>query len=469
VISTNNDPAGAVKASSDSASLTVIPIAQAALAEHAAEIRRLGKRVIGDVLEIGRRLAEVKKQVGRGDFLPWIGREFGWSEDTAERFIALHVLQRQVPQVAETNLPISALYLLAAPSTPPEVPAKIIERAEAGEALKVSDVRSAIEEAKPIKSNTARPQPLTEEQKAADRAAMRDRAEAMKAAPDDGVEKMKAARAAAEAETTPTDNIKVETKTEVETSIEADDPAVGGFTTAVAELVRLTRKQPVKRFAKTAIGTGDLAYISQFLGELATLLDPTTTPPPTNAKGRDVETEPSVEPPVQASDGNTLSAPTPDFAARVADLVATFPADGGIPPFLLRTSTEPPSVPQDASQPLPPAPLVPRDLTPTPPSPAPALATPPLPATPPAPSRTQVAAHYLPAHRDPWPANWKKLDAAELVEPLTHLRELFVVPIFETMVHAETLNDGDGLLEVLRKADRAEHRASAPSAAGAHP
>src|SRR5262245_35174593 len=48
------------------------------LAEHAAEIRRLYKRGVGDVTEIGRRLSECKKLVGHGNWLTFLEREFGW-------------------------------------------------------------------------------------------------------------------------------------------------------------------------------------------------------------------------------------------------------------------------------------------------------------------------------------------------------------------------------------------------------
>jgi hypothetical protein len=123
---------------------------QGVLDEHAAEIRRLGKRVIGDVLEIGRRLTEAKKQLGRAGFLPWIEREFGWSEDTAERFIALHALQRTLPQLAETSLPISALYLLASSSTPPAVE-EVIAKAQAGERVSVAEVKATVERHKDAK------------------------------------------------------------------------------------------------------------------------------------------------------------------------------------------------------------------------------------------------------------------------------------------------------------------------------
>jgi hypothetical protein len=62
-----------------------------------------------------------------------LDREFGWSEDTAERYMALHRLNGQIPQVAEFQIPISGLYLLAAPSTSEEARIEAIERAENGE------------------------------------------------------------------------------------------------------------------------------------------------------------------------------------------------------------------------------------------------------------------------------------------------------------------------------------------------
>jgi hypothetical protein len=50
------------------------------LAENAAAIRTLTKHVIGDVIEIGRRLSDCKKCFGYGNWLPWLQREFSWSE-----------------------------------------------------------------------------------------------------------------------------------------------------------------------------------------------------------------------------------------------------------------------------------------------------------------------------------------------------------------------------------------------------
>jgi len=49
------------------------------LAQNAQEIRKLGKRASADVIEIGRRLTEMKKLCGHGNWLLWLQREFGWT------------------------------------------------------------------------------------------------------------------------------------------------------------------------------------------------------------------------------------------------------------------------------------------------------------------------------------------------------------------------------------------------------
>ena len=120
--------------------------AAASLAEHAAEIRRLGKRVVGDVIEIGRRLIECQKLIPHGGWLPWLDAELGWSQSTALNFMRVCQLAlSKNANFADLNLPVSALYLLAAPSTPADVQDEIIERAGAGEIVKVVDVKNAIE------------------------------------------------------------------------------------------------------------------------------------------------------------------------------------------------------------------------------------------------------------------------------------------------------------------------------------
>jgi Protein of unknown function (DUF3102) len=121
-----------------------IPTTETILAEHAAVIRARGKRVIGDIIEIGRRLTEAKKIAGHGNWLPWLEREFGWSVSTADRFVQVYEnVGTKFVNMTNLDLPVSGLYLLAAPSTPENVRAEITERVATGEKITVADVRES--------------------------------------------------------------------------------------------------------------------------------------------------------------------------------------------------------------------------------------------------------------------------------------------------------------------------------------
>jgi antitoxin (DNA-binding transcriptional repressor) of toxin-antitoxin stability system len=123
------------------------------LVEHATAIRTAAKRTVKDIVEIGWRLTEAKKLVGHGNWLPWLEREFGWTEQTALNFMRLHELgQSNSKRVLDLNLPVSSLYLLAAPSTPEEARNEVIERVEAGEPVTVAEVKETIGRARPVRA-----------------------------------------------------------------------------------------------------------------------------------------------------------------------------------------------------------------------------------------------------------------------------------------------------------------------------
>jgi hypothetical protein len=117
------------------------------LAEHADEIRRLGKQTVENIIEIGARLTECKHICGHGNWLPWLEREFGWEETTAQRFMRVHALA-QSKSGNLPDLPVSAIYLLAAPSTPEAARSEIIERAKTGTPVSVAEVKAIIDTAK---------------------------------------------------------------------------------------------------------------------------------------------------------------------------------------------------------------------------------------------------------------------------------------------------------------------------------
>jgi Protein of unknown function (DUF3102) len=133
-----------VPSSQDLEALASTPV----LAEHAAAIKTLGRRVVTDVIEIGHRLTESRNICGHGYWLPWLDREFGWSDKTAENFINVYKLSSKFENFSNLNLPLSGLYLLAAPSTPPEARDQIIEQAKAGKSVPVAEIKKTIAEAK---------------------------------------------------------------------------------------------------------------------------------------------------------------------------------------------------------------------------------------------------------------------------------------------------------------------------------
>ena len=128
------------------------PAQQAILDKHAEAIRACGERVckrsLDELTEIGRHLAAVKKILGHGNWLPWLKREFGWSEDTAERYIALHALKRQIPNEQSLGLTITALAALGRSTTPPEAVEAVVEKVRTGERPTVNEVKATIKEAK---------------------------------------------------------------------------------------------------------------------------------------------------------------------------------------------------------------------------------------------------------------------------------------------------------------------------------
>jgi hypothetical protein len=89
-----------------------------------------------DVLEIGARLREVRNALYHGEWEKWLDVEFGWSNRTARRYMAVaKAFADKTDIVSDLPIDLSALYLLARPRTPPEVREQMIERAKLGERI----------------------------------------------------------------------------------------------------------------------------------------------------------------------------------------------------------------------------------------------------------------------------------------------------------------------------------------------
>jgi hypothetical protein len=128
---------------------TTNPVDSAAetLAEHAAAIRASAKRVFSEIVDIGRRLTDVHKQLRKDrEWLAWLETEFDWSDQTARRFMHVYDLSRDTRLntcVGLGELPLGILYRLAAPKAEP-ARQEIANRAAAGEEVTRETIETAI-------------------------------------------------------------------------------------------------------------------------------------------------------------------------------------------------------------------------------------------------------------------------------------------------------------------------------------
>lgn len=96
------------------------------------EIKSLLRRTATEIIDIGQKLSEVKQQLGHGNFRNWLKSEFDWGIWTATKF--MQVAERfECVKFTHLDIVVSALYLLASPSTPEEARGEALERASLGE------------------------------------------------------------------------------------------------------------------------------------------------------------------------------------------------------------------------------------------------------------------------------------------------------------------------------------------------
>jgi hypothetical protein len=105
---------------------------------------------VGDVIEIGECLAQVKARLDHGQWLPWLKAEFGWSEQAARKFMSVHrMVESKSLKFSDLEpIDVSALYLLAAPSTPEPAREGVAEAAAEGARVTHQQAQAAVGAAK---------------------------------------------------------------------------------------------------------------------------------------------------------------------------------------------------------------------------------------------------------------------------------------------------------------------------------
>lgn len=123
-------------------------VVRAIVRQKTLEIKALVKQTAESVILIGKNLLEVKDQLRNGSALKWrawLESEFTWTEQTARRF--MHVAEKFGGHQV-TGFAPSALYLLAAPSTPETAREEALSRAEEGEPITHKAAEEIVERAK---------------------------------------------------------------------------------------------------------------------------------------------------------------------------------------------------------------------------------------------------------------------------------------------------------------------------------
>lgn len=117
------------------------------------EVKTLMRRTSEDIIAIGQKLIEVKQHLGHGNFINWLKSEFNWSVSTANKFMQVGE-QFKLVNFTNLNITASALYLIAAPSTPKDARAEVVDRASLGENISYTKAKAIVWQHKNIaKSN----------------------------------------------------------------------------------------------------------------------------------------------------------------------------------------------------------------------------------------------------------------------------------------------------------------------------
>ena len=134
---------------------------EAILDEAENKIRGYHRLVLKNVVAIGEALVDVKSRVRPGRYTEFVTYRLGWTERAAQRFVSVYQMFSKLPVTQsldgktdnlsgldDLHIPISAVYLVAQPSTPEEVRAQVLEMAARPSGVSLKETRRIIVETK---------------------------------------------------------------------------------------------------------------------------------------------------------------------------------------------------------------------------------------------------------------------------------------------------------------------------------
>jgi DUF3102 family protein len=122
---------------------------EAYLDQAASEIVGRGRQIVVDIIAIGRKLVEVKEQVGHGRYEAFVRDRLGFSVSSALRFVRAYQMLESAKltdlRLLEMGqIDCSALYLLSSPATPEQVRAAALAAAASGQRVRHAEVKDKV-------------------------------------------------------------------------------------------------------------------------------------------------------------------------------------------------------------------------------------------------------------------------------------------------------------------------------------
>ena len=134
------------------------------------------------IIEVGRELVAAKAEMPHGEWLPWLEREFGWSEPTATRYMRIAKAFEpfkscRLQDLEGISITGEALYLLSAPTVSTKAREEAVDQAEKGKRITLKEAKQMIADHDRQMAERAAAE-VAEERKKADEEASRRIAEA---------------------------------------------------------------------------------------------------------------------------------------------------------------------------------------------------------------------------------------------------------------------------------------------------
>jgi hypothetical protein len=140
------------------------PPTQDILRQHAERLESLAQDTAVGLWEMGRILADAQDRLsahGTGTFRRWIESETGLSRMTSWRLINVYRAFDR-PSLGQSTFGVTALYLLAAPSTPAEAREEAVRQAQEGRPITPERARSIVKEYWAAHPSADQPEPTPE-------------------------------------------------------------------------------------------------------------------------------------------------------------------------------------------------------------------------------------------------------------------------------------------------------------------